>query len=267
MWPVFQYAMVFGSVILLLAACGGGAGHAAREVRSPTPTRLMSDFLVFDDSGLRSRIDVFCSADICEATHLGTTEALGDDRSSDSWTVETQPVRPRNGISLAYRSAWSVTAAGAPQYTGYGGWLTYNAFGYRDGVRQEFGREEQGVYSYSHGLATNTNPPGGGTWRGVMVGVDIASTYRAHTVEGDAEVRMTDFRDSQVDVSFTQIFDADGSQYAAMTWVGLPLREGGFRRGSDRDSIEGKFYGPNHEEVGGMFERNRILGAFGAERR
>ena len=136
---VFQYAMVVGSAILLLAACGGGAGHGGREAASPTPTRLMSDFIVFDGSGLRSRIDVSCSADVCEATYLGTTETLGDNRSSDSWTVETQPVRPRNGISLAYRSAWSATVGGAPQYTGYGGWLTYNAFGYWDGVRQEFG--------------------------------------------------------------------------------------------------------------------------------
>ena len=160
---VFQYAMVVGSAILLLAACGGGAAHAGREAASPTPTRLMSDFIVFDDSGLRSRIDVSCSADTCETTYLGTTETLGDDRSSDSWTVETQPVRPRNGISLAYRSAWSATAGGVPQYTGYGGWLTYNAFGYWDGARQEFGREVQRVYSYSHGLAANTNPPRGGT--------------------------------------------------------------------------------------------------------
>ena len=163
---VFQYAMVVGSAILLLAACGGGAAHTGREAASPTPTRLMSDFIVFDDSGLRSRIDVSCSADTCETTHLGTTETLGDDRSSDSWTVETQPVRPRNGISLAYRSAWSATAGGAPQYTGYGGWLTYNAFGYWDGARQEFGREVQRVYSYSHGLAANTNPPRGGDVKG-----------------------------------------------------------------------------------------------------
>ena len=263
---VLQYAIAVGSTILLLAACGG-AGHDGGHTPSPTPHRLMSDFLVFDGSVLTSRIDVSCSADMCEATYLGATETLGDDRNNDSWTVETRPVRPRNGISLAYRSAWSSTVGGAPQYTGYGGWLTYNAFGYWDGVRQEFGRELERVYSYSHGLATNTNPPGGGTWRGVMVGVDIASTYRAHTVEGDAEVTMAHLRDPEVDVSFTRIFDPDGVQYADMSWTGLPLRQGGFRSGSDRDSIEGKFYGPNHEGVGGIFERNRILGAFGAERR
>ena len=32
------------------------------------------------------------------------------------------------------------------------------------------------------------------------------------------------------------------------------------------DRISGQFYGPNHEEVGGVFERNMIVGAFGAKR-
>ena len=227
----------------------------------------MSDFLMLDDSGHLSRIDVSCSADTCEATYLGVTETLGDDRNTDSWVIETQPVRPRNGISLAYRYGSSQIDQGATQYIGYGGWLEYNAFGFWDGARHESGRELQRVYSYSHGLATNSNPTSGGTWRGVMVGVDIASTQRAHTVEGDAEITMADLRHPQIDVSFRNIYDADGTQYADMTWDDLRLTAGGFRRGSNRDSIEGKYYGPNHEEVGGIFERNRILGAFGAERR
>ena len=172
----------------------------------------MSDFLMFDDSGHLSRIDVSCSADTCEATYLGVTETLGDDRNTDSWVIETQPVRPRNGISLAYRYGSSQIDQGATQYIGYGGWLEYNAFGFWDGARYESGRELQRVYSYSHGLATNSNPTSGGTWRGVMVGVDIASTQRAHTVEGDAEITMADLRHPQIDVSFRNIYDADGTQ-------------------------------------------------------
>lgn len=37
-------------------------------------------------------------------------------------------------------------------------------------------------------------------------------------------------------------------------------------RGSGPDHIEGRFYGPNHEETGGVFERNNIASAFGAIR-
>lgn len=263
----FRHLTVTGCLLLFLSACSGGTDHVAREIPSPTKTRLASDFLLFADSGPPSRIDVSCSADTCEATYLGVTETLSDDRNTDSWVIETQPVRPRNGISLAYRYGSSQIDHSATQYIGYGGWLEYNAFGFWDGTRHELGRDLRRVYSYSHGLATNTNPTRGGTWKGVMVGVDIASTQRAHTVEGDAEITMADFRDPQIDVSFRNIYDADGARYADMTWNDLPLVAGGFQRGSNRDSIEGKYYGPNHEEIGGIFERNRILGAFGAERR
>ena len=100
-----------------------------------------------------------------------------------------------------------------------------------------------------------------------MVGVDIASTQRAHTVDADAEITMADLRHPQIDVSFRNIYDADGTQYADMTWDDLRLTAGGFWSASNRDSIEGKYYGPNLEEVGGILERNGILGAFGAERR
>ena len=263
----FRHFTVAGCLLLLLSACGGGTDHVTREAPSPTRTRLASDFLLFADSGHPSRIDVSCSEDTCEATYLGVTETLGDDRNTDSWVVETQPVRPRNGVSIAYRYGSSQIEQGTTQYTGYGGWQEYNTFGFWDGARHELGREIKRVYSYYHGLATNTNPTRGGTWEGVMVGVDIASTQRAHTVEGDAEVTMADFGDPQIDVSFRNIYDADGSQYADMAWDDLRLTAGGFRRGSNMDSIEGKFYGPNHEEVGGIFERDRILGAFGAEQR
>ena len=47
-----------------------------------------------------------------------------------------------------------------------------------------------------------------------------------------------------------------------MTWNDLPLNAGEF--GSD--TIQGVFYGPNHEEVGGVFRRDGLLGAFGGTR-
>lgn len=37
-----------------------------------------------------------------------------------------------------------------------------------------------------------------------------------------------------------------------------------FQEGSRHDRLEGTFYELNHEEGGGIFERNRIIGSFGA---
>ena len=51
-----------------------------------------------------------------------------------------------------------------------------------------------------------------------------------------------------------------------MTWGGLTVTNGTFGTDSEGDSIQGQFYGPNHEEVGGIFERDQFVGAFGAGR-
>lgn len=51
-----------------------------------------------------------------------------------------------------------------------------------------------------------------------------------------------------------------------MTWGGLAVTNGMFGTGSQEDSIQDQFYGPNHEEVGGIFEHDQIIGAFGAVR-
>ena len=51
-----------------------------------------------------------------------------------------------------------------------------------------------------------------------------------------------------------------------MRWAGIPVARGAFEASGASGSIEGRFYGGNHGEVGGVFERNGIVGAFGAER-
>lgn len=127
------------------------------------------------------------------------------------------------------------------------------------------------AYSYSVGDAPNGNPEpagGGGTWRGVMLGSDVSDTVmRGHAIQGDAEITIADFDDPQAGVAFTHIFDLDTRiQRDDMVWTGIPVTAGGFATGAEHDAIEGRFYGPNHEEVGGVFERDGVLGAFGAAR-
>ena len=52
-----------------------------------------------------------------------------------------------------------------------------------------------------------------------------------------------------------------GERRAPMSCRNMPIRGGTF----SGSGIEGRFYGPNHEEVAGVFERNRLVGAFGAK--
>ena len=52
-----------------------------------------------------------------------------------------------------------------------------------------------------------------------------------------------------------------------MRRTGIPVTNSRFHSGSGVDRTEGTFYGPKSEEVGGIFERDRIIGAYGAKRR
>ena len=98
---------------------------------------------------------------------------------------------------------------------------------------------------------------GSATWRGEMFALDGDSRL----VRGGAAFTIDDLATPAVDVELTP------QGHAAMTWDDLPVTGSGFAaRDSKSDYIRGEFYGPEAEEVGGVFERNRLLGAFGATR-
>ena len=62
------------------------------------------------------------------------------------------------------------------------------------------------------------------------------------------------------------IRDAGGRARADLHWEDMPLVQGGFQSVDATSSIEGQLYGAHHEEVGGIFERDALIGAFGASR-
>ena len=81
----------------------------------------------------------------------------------------------------------------------------------------------------------------------------------------DIDVAFTNIRD--IDVAFSNDNDDRARlSHENIVWENIPVTSGSFATGSDESSIEGRFYGPNHEEVGGIFEHNEIVGAFGAKR-
>ena len=94
-----------------------------------------------------------------------------------------------------------------------------------------------------------------------MVGVDAGTGER---VEGDAMINVDDFADADVDIEFASIVGTNGGTWSALRWENVPLDAGGFRAGDASGFVAGVFYGPDHEEVGGAFERDRLVGAFGS---
>ena len=188
----------------------------------------------------------------------------------DNPELEDQSVMSHRGVSLAKESGRVPVENETVDVLGYGGWLEHSYFAARTHVIKGGGSEGAGTsFSFVLGNATGTNPTSGsGTWEGVMVGVDVSETdARGNPIQGDAAITIGDFLNPMVGVGFSNVFDLEaGTTRPDMTWQDIPLTDGSFQSGSGSDQIKGQFYGPNHEEVGGIFERNLILGAFGAKR-
>ena len=141
----------------------------------------------------------------------------------------------------------------------HGSWMDHGMFAMTDSFGGKFGN-----VAVSFGSSAGTVPSrlGGATWTGDMVGVDAGTGER---VEGDAKIDVDDFADPDVDIALTSIVGANRSTWAALRWENVPLDAGGFRVDDDAGGhVEGLFYGPDHEEVGGVFEKDRLVGAFGA---
>ena len=92
-----------------------------------------------------------------------------------------------------------------------------------------------------------------------VAGADGTSVTAYEAVRGDARLE-ADFEAATVDVEFTG-FDAGRSDIA---WDGLVMEGGAF--GTADKSIEGSFYGTDHEGAAGTFSRDGLAGVFGALR-
>ena len=123
--------------------------------------------------------------------------------------------------------------------------------------------DDRVAVSFGDWPRTNPGGTGGGVWEGMLVGLDTRTRER---IEGDALIEIDDFARPEVDVSLTGIEDVRGGARAGLHWEDIPVAQGAFQGRDMAGSIEGRFYGGDHEEVGGIFERGHLTGAFGASR-
>lgn len=271
-------------LVLFLGACMPKVAEKAREFVATEPHFQSSDTIIVD------RVDSYTwaipldeSESVCEGNQCRiddqetTLEALLGAEGFDF--LET-----RRGVHLGKSSIQHFEG----EILGYGGWLDNSAFAVLSGVLTDgtpgaIGyAEEQIVHSYSVGKRPGTNPvSGGASWNGMMVGASIvAGETVGDFVRGEATLTV-DFANSDVDVAFRNITGRDtGIGYADMEWSDIALTDGSFESGksagvhaieggfdpAEVDYIIGHFYGGGHEEVGGVFTKNSIQGAFGAKR-
>ena len=199
----------------------------------------------------------------------------------------------RAGVSLAKKEGESRNNLGTTHYRSLAGWMEHSLFLVTVRETSAHGSTfvDHDVLSIGDSTGTNPVPPavGSATWSGAMAGVvePAASGGNVSFVDGDARITLprvaADPAAATVDVRFGNVVDREtGASLGDMAWDGVPLTEGAFGSpkviapilASDTDitgkaigtGIYGRFHGPGHEEVGGVFRRDGITGVFGATR-
>lgn len=181
------------------------------------------------------------------------------------------------GISAA-AAVWDTTdhrRQNVSVHLSFGVWMTHSFILAKQNLVLSPARDTISVYLdiFSVGAATGTNPTalgGSATWEGIMLGFDESFAGRdisrledaePNVYVGHATLTLDSFEVPAVDVRFSSITNSV-RQLNDVVWTDLPVTEGGF----EGRGILGRFYGPQHEEVGGVFQFDQINGAFGAVR-
>ena len=201
-------------------------------------------------------------------------------------------LEPRRGIDRAMRSYRQERLNDPVSYRAFGAWTDHGFFIVETSLSEQ--NREFTYNTYWLGDASDTAPvigvSGSASWSGIMTGVtDGSSGDGGAFVHGNADLTVTGLaarNKTSVTVAFTDIAREDnGASLADMVWQGLPLQGRSFGtddvwfREADRGyarrasfgaqaegSLFGHVYGPNGEEVGGLFHRDNIAGAFAAKR-
>ena len=225
-----------------------------------------------------STLDSDCEGQTCTLTEsrTGISESVS---LQDIQTTETDSIENLRQVvhfSLTKRDVavyggsvgFELGEGSSVHATAFGGWMVYNYFlaAWGDYSDTTYPSAQVGV-GLSIGNATGTHPAVDATYNGVMLGVITAEGgTQGDGVEGDAtlEFSIANPGGAQMDVSFTNITNREtGGTLSDNTWSALQvLPDGTF----DTGDIHGLFYGPNHEEVGGTFNRDGVTGAYGASR-
>lgn len=265
------------AVLALLAALPGCG-------RTPTPEAVAradyariaanADTVLFGDalgyrqgSAAAERVSAVCIKATCS---LGFQRAFsGQNFSTDGVDLTLMPAR--NGVRFVVERGSSDTS----DVTVFGGWLEHSFFASQANLFTDEGNPNHGatvLYSYAVGRAAGANPAvaGRAEWRGFVAGREASAVSSLDSVVlGDAVIAVEAGPSGLLaDISFTGLANAHtGATWDDMAWTGLAVSSGGFaRRDAADDRIEGRFFGPDGEEAGGVFERGGIAGAFGGRR-
>ena len=258
----------------ILTACGGGGGSGPEQpINNTSPIRdaIGGGPLALGNAQIRQalaaiqgkhdHLNISDSVAVCHSTGcraLNNVTIYLSDFQLENGTYE--PVMTRHGFNV-FQGANRITFLGdSGTYQTYGGWGSYTLFaGFASG---------DSAFAGIAGNDTGSRPVGGSaTWTGVMVGGDFG---RGEAFQGDASLN-ANFSAAHMNIVFTNIHEVtSGNRRRDISFGNVPFTSDGFYSGNRAggDFVEGTFYGPNHVEVGGVFETDNgnTFGSFGAKR-
>ena len=268
------------ATMLALSACGGSTPATTEDPAAPlrdafariladADSVLYGDLVNYLGNRDAERIPTRCRADTCS---LGFIRYSDPTRFSVE-NVDLTAVGTRPGIRI-------VREDGSFEWTDvevYGGWMQYAFFATQADLFTNPADPNRGytrVKAYAVGESPGVNPilaGGSAQWSGLMLGRDLAvGPDRGQALQGDATIHVEfGAAGMEADVEFSGIaVIASGSARPDMAWRGMTVEAGGFERyESPSERIRGRFYGPEQQEAGGIFEHGTITGAFGGVRR
>ena len=148
--------------------------------------------------------------------------------------------------------------------TMWGAWMDHSGFAARAEYFEDEGESGKFRYAEAVGDLTGSAPPGTATWKGLMVATGATGPVR---VFGDATLQYE--LGGTLDATFSGLADMDGGAFhtAVIEFHDLHVDgKGTFKRGQPGNQIHGGFFGPDHAEAAGTFEKMNLLGAFGAKK-
>ena len=191
--------------------------------------------------------------------------SLVDDTNLVGFNSKSQVVMEDRGATMVQsRSAARQDDGTLLAFQTYGGWLSDSVFGVELLDVTENTTTTNRFASFSFGKESGSNPTGASLiiWDGVMVGVNA----QRHIIHGDASVRYQTANANVLhDISFHNVRNvSDPNHVGSISFSSIPLNDGAFQ--STSGDIKGFFYGTGNTQVGGIFNKDNIIGAFGAVR-
>ena len=188
------------------------------------------------------------------------------------------PFRSKNGVTLIRTHRNTVSPAPGDTTTGretrLGAWMDHSHFRFHQASTERLSPYvgSRTSFAYAYGDLTRSAPAASATWRGVMVGGQAFGGgvgSGGHALIGDAEL-VFDLETASLAARFSGIVNADDPDEAhsvtGFSFSNVPVDASGtFRQGEDDNRIQGGFYGPEHAETVGVFEKANVVGAFGAK--